>query len=195
MHRPHPLRQPVVIVQPLFLIAPFQPGGVVAGGVGGYFLAEQIHRNAEMEVDVFLNGGQIDDAGRPQPLRIVRLQLAHHLGGALRHPHNPAFAHEHMMRLFGEHELAGAGQRVESRLRQRRQLILAVAVGEESEHQIRQPVGGGLVESPQDAGTVDVAGMTRQQQFGLFPPVAPEIGVQQIDHRPQMAPLFHIDLE
>jgi hypothetical protein len=55
------------------------------------------------------------------------------------------------MRLFGQHEAAGARQRIEAGLRQRVQLHLAIAVGEIGEHEERQPVRRGLVEGPQHA--------------------------------------------
>ena len=54
----------------------------------------------------------------------------------------PGLADEHVVRFFGQHEAAGARQRVEARLRQRMQLHLAVAVGEEGEHEKGEPVGG-----------------------------------------------------
>src|SRR6185312_13910806 len=38
-------------------------------------------------------------------------------------------------------------------------------------------------------------GMARQQLFRLLAPVAAEIGVEEIDHRPEMAALLDIDLE
>ena len=44
-------------------------------------------------------------------------------------------ADEHVVGFLGQHEAAGAGQRIEARLRQRLELILAVAVGEEREHE------------------------------------------------------------
>ena len=37
--------------------------------------------------------------------------------------------------------------------------------------------------------------MTFQHGFRLFPAIAAEMGMQQIDHRPQMTPLFDIDLK
>ena len=87
------------------------------------------------------------------------------------------------------------GQRVEARLGQGGKLILAVAVGEEGEHQVGQPVGRRLVEGPQDARPVGVAGVPLQHRLGLLAPVAPEVGVQQVDHGPQVPPLFHVYLE
>ena len=119
----------------------------------------------------------------------------HQLGGALHHPPDAAGADEHVMRFLLEHELAGAGQRVEAALRQRRQLKLAVPVGEVGEHEKGQPVGGRLVERAQDAGIVGVAGMAGEQQVGLVAAVPAEVGVQQVDHGPQMPGLLDVDLE
>ena len=158
-------------------------------------MPEQIHRHAVMKIQILLNGRQINHPGRPQPFRVISAQLAHHIGGALNHPHNPAFPHEHMVRLFREHKAAGAGQRVEARFRQRRQLILAVAVGEIGKHQIRQPVGSRFVERPQDTRPVGIARMPLQHRLRFLPPIAPEISVQQIHHRPQMPPFLHIYLK
>ena len=47
----------------------------------------------------------------------------------------------------------------------------------------------------EDARLVGVAGMARQQLLRLLAAVAAEIGVQQIDHRPEMAAFLDIDLE
>ena len=49
-------------------------------------------------------------------------------------------ADEHVMRFLGQHEAARARERIEARLGKRAELILAVAVGEEREHEERQPV-------------------------------------------------------
>ena len=195
MHRPQAIVQPVVVVQPRFLVAPLEAGGEVVGGVGGHFLPEKVHRNTVVKIDVLLDGGQVDDPCLPQPPRVVRAQLVHHLCGALRHSHHPGLADEHVVGFFREHEPAGAGQRIETRLSQGRQLVLSVAVGEIGEHQVGKPVRCLLIERPQDARAVDVARMPLQQRVGLLPPVAAEIGVKQVDHRPQVPPFFHVDLE
>ena len=58
----------------------------------------------------------------------------HRLAGALDGAADAGLADEHMMRFFGQHEAAGARQRIEAGLRQAFQLHLAVAIGEEGEH-------------------------------------------------------------
>ena len=127
--------------------------------------------------------------------RVVDPGLAHRGAGALDDAPDPALPDEHVMRLFGQHKAAGARQRVEPRLRQRMQLHLAVAIGEEREHEEGEPVRGRLVEGAQQARAVAVARLAAQQILGLLAPVAAEIFLQQIDHRPQVAGLLDIDLE
>ena len=71
----------------------------------------------------FVDVGRILDTGRP-----------HRLAGALDGAADAGLADEHVVRLFGQHEPAGARQRVEAGLRQAFELHLAVAIGEEREH-------------------------------------------------------------
>ena len=104
-------------------------------------------------------------------------------------------ADEHVVRFLGQHEAAGARQRIERALGEALELELAVAVGEVGEHEEGEPILDRLVEGREDARLVGVAGMARQQLLRLLAPVAAEIGVQQIDHRPEMAALLDIDLE
>ena len=75
------------------------------------------------------------------------------------------------------------------------ELELAVAVGEVREEEERQPVGRGLVERPEDARVVLVAGVALQHLVGLVAAVAAEVAVQQVHHRPQVATLLDVDLE
>src|SRR5271165_3667877 len=145
-----------------------------------------------MKVYILLNDNQID----PTILTdYVGTMLFHQLASSVYDPADSRFADEKMMRLLGQHETAGARQRIESRFGQARKLVLAVAVGEMREHEVRQPVGSLLVERAEDARIVDVTRPPLQQRLGLFAPVAPEVSVQQIDHRPQMTPFFDVDLE
>lgn len=127
--------------------------------------------------------------------RVVGLQLVHHFAGALDHARDAGFAHEHVVRLFGQHELGGAGQRVEAGFGQRAQLELAVAIGEVGEHVERQPVRRLLVEGAEDARVVGIAGGALQQRVGLLAAVAAEVAVQQVDHGPQVAAFLDVDLE
>ena len=98
------------------------------------------------------------------------------------------------MRLLGQHEAAGARERIEARLGQRAELKLAVAVGEEREHEERQPVRRRFVERAEDARVVGVAGAALEQRRRLFAAIAAEMGMQQVHHRPQMAAFLDVDL-
>ena len=121
--------------------------------------------------------------------------LPHRLAGPLHHAGDAGLADEHVVRLFGQHEAAGARQRIEAGLRQRVQLHLAVAVGEIGEHEERQPVRRLLVEGAQHARQIGVAGTAAQQFVSLLAAVAAKIFLQEVDHRPEMAAFLDIDLE
>src|SRR5207237_8527305 len=58
-----------------------------------------------------------------------------------------------------------------------------------------EPVGRLLVEGAQDARLVGVARAALQQGLRLLAAVAAEVGLEQVDHRPQVPALFHVDLE
>src|SRR5690606_39497911 len=81
------------------------------------------------------------------------------------------------------------------RLCQGAELELAVAVGEVGEHEEREPVRRALVEGAQDAGIVGIAGAPLEQGLGLLAPVAPEIAVKEVHHRPEVAAFLDIHLE
>ena len=191
-HRVGPALQAVIVGLLGLLEAPLEPRGVEVGGIGRDLGAEEVERDRAVEVDVLLHGGQVDPAILPH---VVGLVLAHELAGALHDAPHPALAHEHVVGLLGEHEAAGAGERVEAALREAGELVLAVAVREEAEHEEGQPVRGLLVEGPQDPGLVVVARAPLQQRLRLLAPVAAEVGVEQVHHRPEMPPFFHVDLE
>src|SRR5947209_18839871 len=99
------------------------------------------------------------------------------------------------MRLLGEHELTGPRQRIESALRERLELELSVAIGEVREHVERQPVANRLVERRQDARLIGIAGVTLQEQLRLLTAVAAEVGVEQIDHGPEVTALLDVHLK
>ena len=145
-----------------------------------------------MEVQVALDGRQIDPTVLAQ---IVRLVLAHELAGALDDAHDARLAHEHVVRLLGEHEAARARQRIEAALGQAGQLILPVPIGEEAEHEEGQPVRGLLVERAEDSRLVGVSRAPLEQGLGLLASVAAEVGVEEIDHGPEVPPLLDVDLE
>ena len=185
----------VVVAALAFLVAALQARAVEGGGVAGFVGAKQVDGDAEVEVQVALQCGQVDHAGVAQLLHVVGLDLVHHVHRALDHAADARLAHEHVVRLLGQHELGGARQRVEAAFGQRAQLELAVAVGEVGEHEEGQPVGRLLVEGLQDARVVLLAAAARQQGLALLAPIAPEVLVQQIHHGPQVAAFLDVDLE
>ena len=145
-----------------------------------------------MKVDVLLQRRQVDDAVGAHVVGVVG---DHHFARALSDSAQAGGAHEHVMGLFTQHELACPAERIERRLGECAELVLAVAVSEVGERQEREPVGRLLVERIQDAGIVGIARVPLQQGLGLLPPVAAEVGVEQVHHRPQMAAFLDVDLE
>ena len=121
--------------------------------------------------------------------------LLHDFAGSLDNSADATFTHEHVMGFLGEHEAASARQRIEAGFGQGAELKFAVAVGEESEHIEGQPVRRGLVEGAQDARVVGVTRAASEQRFGFFAAIATEIAVQQVDHGPQVAAFFDVDLK
>src|SRR5579863_1298672 len=107
-----------------------------------------------MKVYILLDDREIDSARFIYSVRVV---LFHQLACATDYSAYARFADEKVVRLFGQHEAAGARQRIEARFGQARELILAVAVGEMREHEVRQPVGRLLVERAENARVVNVA--------------------------------------
>ena len=67
-------------------------------------------------------------------VRVLDAGRLHRLAGALDGAPDAGLADEHVVRFLGEHEAAGARERIEARLREALELHLAVAVGEEREH-------------------------------------------------------------
>ena len=187
--------QAVIIVALGLFIAAFEARVVEDRGIARLIGTKQIDGHAKMKIEIALQGRQVDHAGGANPGRIVGLELVHDFAGAGDDPRDARLANEHVMRFFGQHEFRGAGERIETAFGQRAQLELAVAIGEVGEHEKSEPVGGLLVESAQDARIVFVARTALEQGLGLFAAVAPEVLVQQIDHRPQMAAFLDIDLE
>ena len=71
----------------------------------------------------------------------------------------PRLADRQVVRLLGQHEAAGARERVEARLGERRELVLAVAVGERGEAEEVEPGGDRAVERAEDARVVGLAAL------------------------------------
>jgi hypothetical protein len=187
--------QLVVVGAFAFFVAAFQTRAVERSGVARLVGTKQVDGDAEVEVQVALDGGQIDDTGGTQLGRVVGFQLVHHLAGAVDDAAHTRLAHKHVVRFFGQHELGGAGQRVKAGLGQCTQLELAVTVGEVREHEEAQPVWRFFIEGFEDAGVVGVAAVALQQGFAFFAAIFAEVFVQQIDHGPKVATLFHVHLE
>ena len=100
-----------------------------------------------------------------------------------------------MVGFLGQHKPTGPRQRIEAGLGQAFKLHLAVPVGKEGEHEKGQPVRRGFVEGPQHAGFVGVSRAPHQQIIGLLATIATEIFLEEVDHRPEMTSLLHIDLK
>ncbi len=151
-----------------------------------------------MNIGLFLDGRQVNDAKRTNRGDVVRIRdtgLLHGLTGALDRAADTGFPDEHVVRLLGQHEPAGARQWIEAGLRQSFKLHLAVTVGEIGEHEERQPVGRCFVERSQHARMVFGTRLTLQQHVGFLATVGTEVFLQQIHHGPQMAAFFHVHLE
>ena len=185
----------MIVVDLRLLEPPLEAGRIERRRVRRHVGAEQIHRHAEMEIQVALDRRQIDDAAAPNLGGVIDALSRHDFGGPLDHPGHARLADEHMVRLLRQHEARGARERIETRFGERAELELAIAVGEVGEHEVRQPVGRPLVERAEDPRIVRVARTPREKRFGFLAAVAPEIGVQQIHHRPQMTALFDVHLK
>src|SRR6516162_5284222 len=107
-----------------------------------------------MKIQIFLDDRQIDAAVVADA---VGGMFLHELAGAGDDAPDSGFADEEVMRLLGEHEATGAGQRVESGLRQARELKFPVTVGEMGEHGKGEPVQRTLIESTKNSRIVSAS--------------------------------------
>src|SRR5712691_9330687 len=164
-------------------------------GVRGDLRSEEIERRAEPEIEIALQERQIHRAPAADRPGAVAADLLHHLERAPYDPAEAGLADEHVVGFLGQHETAGAGERVERGFGKTLQLELAVAVGEIAEAEERQPVLDRLVECAEDARLVDVAGVAREELLGPLAAVAAEVGVQYVHHRPEMPSFLDVDLE
>jgi len=101
----------MIVVDLGFLETPFQPGAESIRRIGGNLRAEQIERERIVQVELLLDGWQVDDAERSHLLDLGGILDAgrfHRFAGALDGAPDPGFADEHVVRLFGQHEAAGA---------------------------------------------------------------------------------------
>ena len=108
------LGEDVIVLHLGLFEPPFQSVGVKARGIRGDVRPEQVERHAVMKVEIALHRGQVDDAEGPDVIGIVDLLLRHHFRGPLHDPADAGVADEHVVRLFGQHEAAGPGERIES---------------------------------------------------------------------------------
>src|SRR6185369_7820747 len=121
-------------------VTTFQSSREEVSGVGADLAAEEIERIAEPEVDVFLNDLERNAA------ELAHIALLHELRGATADAAQTSVADKHVMRFFRQHELARARERLEARFSERRELILAVAIGEHREREEVEPVVAWLIE-------------------------------------------------
>src|SRR5205085_4242035 len=182
----------VFIVLLLLLIATFETGGEEVGGVRAYLAAEEVKRVAEPVVDVALDDVE-RDASRSAHV-FVRV-LFHQLRCAADYPTDAGLADEEVVRLFRQHELARARERLEARFGERRELVLAVAVCEHREAEKVEPVVAGLVEGFEYSRLVGVPRTTFEQGVGLVAPVATEVALKNVDHRPEVSALLDVHLK
>ena len=187
--------QAMVVIALALLEAALQARAVEHRGVGRLVGTEEVDCHRVVEVEVALDGRQVDYAGGAQARRVVGVLCLHHFAGALQDARDAGLADEHVMRLLRQHEAGRARQRIEAGFGQRAELELAVAVGEIGEHVEREPIRRAFVERAQDAGIVGITRAALEQRIGLLAPVAAEIAMQKVNHRPQVAALFDIDLE
>src|SRR5262249_52399297 len=152
-------------------------------------------RDTGMEVQIALNGGQVNDAEAAQAADIVGALSRHDFGRSLDDAPDPVTSDEHMMTLFRQHKARRACERIESGLGERGELEFTVAVGKERKHEKRQPIGRWLVERTQNTGIVSIARAATEQSLRLLTTVTAKITMQQVNHRPKVAPLLYIHLE
>ena len=119
-----------MVLEPVFVRTALQAVGEIGRGVGRAVGAEQVEGGGVPVVDVFLDEPEIDRAVVADALRIVGVQLLHDLQRPPDDPAEAGLADEHMVGFLGQHEAAGARQRIEGALGQHLELELAVAVGE-----------------------------------------------------------------
>ena len=178
-----------------FFVASLESGAVERRCVGGLIGPKQVDSDRVVKVEVALQRFEIDCAGATNLDRVFGLQLFHHIASALDDARHTRFADEHVMSFLGQHEFGCSRQRVESRLRQRRKLELAVAIGEVREHVKRQPIRCSFVERSKDSRVVGVARATVQHGFSLLTTIAPEVAMKQVHHGPQVPALLDVYLE
>src|SRR5215471_14554130 len=102
-----------------------------------------------MKIQIFLEDREIDATVVADAFSAM---FPHELAGAGYDASDSGFANEEMVRLLGEHETAGAGQGVESGLRQARELKFPVTVGEMRNMKKESQSGVGSLKAPRIRG-------------------------------------------
>jgi len=102
------------------------------------------------------------DIDRVRSLGVIAAQRLHDFEGTLDDAGDAAATDEHVKGFLGQHEPAGARQRIECALGQALELIAAVAVGEIGEHKKAQPIGDRLIEGAEDPRLVGIARVAGQ---------------------------------
>src|SRR4029077_10602778 len=95
--------QSVIILKLGLAETAFEAAGVKVGGIGGNVGTVQVERDAVMEIEVALDGLQVDYAEAAHVIRGVDFVFFHHFAGALNDTADATLAHEHVVRFFGEH--------------------------------------------------------------------------------------------
>ena len=101
----------MIVVDALLHVATLDARVEGVGRVGRYFLAEQIEREGIVQVQFFLDRRQVDHTQITDLVDVVWIGdvvLRHRLQRGLDRTTHAGFAHEHVVRFFGQHEAAGA---------------------------------------------------------------------------------------
>ena len=84
-------------------------------------------------IDVALDDCERDATGRTD---VIAIQFTHQLQRSLNHTAQAILTDEHVMRLFGQHELRAARERIERALGNREQLVFAIAIGQKTPQEV-----------------------------------------------------------
>jgi hypothetical protein len=186
------LGEPVIVGAALLLPSPLETGREIVGDIGRAFAAEQVERHAVVKVQVALDDVEWDC---PITLDVVGVVLAHELRRAPYHAVDPGRPHHHVVRFLAQHETTRSRQGIKAAFSERAELKLPVAVGEVREHEECEPVTRGFVECAENPRRVHASRVPHQELLGLLASFATEEGMEQVDHRPEMAALLDVDLE
>ncbi len=185
----------MIVVELGFAEASLEAAREIIRSVGRNVRAVEVQRNAVVEVQVSLNRLEINHSQGPHIRRVFDIVFFHHLASTLNNAGNACLPDEHMVCFLRQHEAARARKGIEARFRQGAKLEFAVPVGKKRKHIERKPVRCGLVKRAENARIIGISGTAREQCFSFLAAVPAEIAVQQVDHSPQVTPLFHVHLK